>query len=157
MFKVKLADAKKTLEFLLDQWGKAYVWGVENDELSTGKVKSWDCSELVQYAFKLFMNIVIPDGSFNQYEFCKTYGYEIYYPLNKDVQPLDLIFLWDRDMRQISHVGIVFGEMTPVGGVMLIEARGKPFSSVMFTPLDKMMIEFNKRFAGIFRIVEING
>jgi hypothetical protein len=119
-------------------------------------VKAWDCSELVQYAFKLYMNIIIPDGSFNQYEFCKNNGQEIYYPLSKP-QPLDLIFLWDRDLRTISHVGIIFGEMLPVGGVMLIEARGKPFSSVMFTPLDKMMVEFDKRFAGIFRIVEING
>ena len=157
MFKVTLSDAKKTLEFLLDQHGKSYLLGVENDGKLTSLLKQWDCSEMVQYAFKLFMNIIIPDGSFNQYEFCKTYGHEIYYPLTKDVQPLDLIFLWDRDMRQISHVGIVFGEMIPVGGVMLIEARGKPFSSVMFTPLDKMMVEFDKRFAGIFRIIEING
>ena len=156
MIKVKLNDAKKTLGFLEEQWAKQYVYGVENDSLAPGRVKSWDCSELVQYAFKLFMNLIIPDGSFNQYEFCKKFGTEIYYPLSKP-QPLDLIFLWDGDLRQISHVGIVFGEMLPVGGVMLIEARGKPFSSVMFTPLDKMIVEFDKRFAGIYRIINING
>ena len=78
MFKVTLSDAKKTLEFLLDQHGKSYLLGVENDGKLTSLLKQWDCSEMVQYAFKLFMNIIIPDGSFNQYEFCKTYGHEIY-------------------------------------------------------------------------------
>ena len=154
MFKIKLTDAKRLLNYLLDQWGLDYLLGVENDGIT--KAKFWDCSELSEKGFNIILSIPLPDGSGRQLKYCKEIGEEVYYPISK-VQPLDLVFLKKKDSEEIGHVAIVYGNMDPVGGMMLIEARGGRFGKVMFTPLDKFLIEFHKRFAGIFRIVEING
>lgn len=156
MFNVTLYNAKKTLQFLYDQHGKDYIWAVENDNLAPEDIKGHDCSEMSQKAYRLYMNISITDGSYNQYEYFKKHGKEIYYPIAK-VQPLDLLFLKNKALTAIDHVAIVFGNMEPIGGAMLIEARGSPYRKVIFTPLDRMLMEFHARFAGIYRIINING
>jgi hypothetical protein len=134
--------------WLVDEWGKAYVFGSEVAPNTTAD--TWDCSELVERLFNDVVHLPLPDGSYNQYGYCRRNGRQIQYP-TEVVQPLDLIFLWDTEKKQIDHVAIVF-DVLPGAGPMLIEARGRPWNHVMFSPLDKFLKQFDTRSAGIWRI-----
>jgi hypothetical protein len=154
MVKVPFSIFRSALKLLWDIWGIDYQLGVEVKPGNLPTAKAIDCSELVERVYRDGIGFILVDGADAQYRFCKVAGKELG-PDDKP-QPLDLIFLWDRDRigQHIGHVALVFGEVLPVGGVLLIEARGKPWSHVMFTPLDKFKAQFGVRVAGMYRLVE---
>lgn len=105
------------IEFLSQQIGKPYVFGVENDpsESDWKKYTAWDCSELVEVAYAK-LNIVVPDGSYNQEKVCV--------PIVGDPIIGDLGFKWHPDTQVIHHVGIY------IGNDFVIEAKGKAWGVV---------------------------
>lgn len=151
MKQISAAQLKDGLAYLLNQWGKDYELGVENDK--TDNPIRWDCSELAQSGYNLKWSTPLPDGARYQYDWCKDNGKQIYYPLS-EVLPGDLIFLWEKDGKTIGHVCIVYGKMEPHGGPLLIEARGRPWGKVILTPLDIFVNQFKDRVAGIYRVFE---
>ncbi len=154
MITIPFSMYRTALKMLWDAWGIDYFYGAEIAPGDLPRAKFIDCSELSERIFKDGLNFNLVDGADNQYLFCKTVGKKI--TDSEKLTPFDLVFLWDKDAigKHIGHVAIVFGEMLPVGGVFLIEARGKPWNHVMFTPLDKFKSQFGERVAGIFRLVE---
>lgn len=153
MFSRTYPEINMCLASLLEQLHEQYIFGQEQGNIDDPNAKAWDCSELVERAFRDKLLIQIPDGARYQRTFCAQNGVPINYPVQK-VQPLDLVFLYNRDEEVVGHVAVVLGEMVPVGGAMLIEARGKPYNRVVLMPLDRFLKDFEKRIAGIYRIVE---
>lgn len=155
MITIPFSLHRAALKMLWDIWGIDYQLGAEVKPGDLPEAKSIDCSELVERTYRDGLGFMLPDGADAQYRFCRTVAKELTAADNP--QPLDLVFLWDRDGigQHIGHVALVFGEVLPVGGTLLIEARGKPWSHVMFTPLDKFKAQFGERVAGIFRLVEL--
>lgn len=153
MFKISQEQRDNALSLLINRWGIDYQLGAEvaPGQLPTATVI--DCSELVQRVYNDVLEIKMPDGSFNQLPFCKVWGRMVDYPQEKAL-PLDLVFLWNHDGTAIDHVAIVYGEILPKGGVVMIEARGRPWNHVMLTPLDKFINQFGKRFAGMWRVAD---
>ena len=154
MITIPFSMFRTALQLLADIWGKDYLLGVEVEEGDTLTAPALDCSETVERVFRDKLKVMLPDGADAQYRFCKKVGGEL--TSTDKPQPLDLVFLWDRDKigQHIGHVAIVFGDVVPVGGILLVEARGKPWNHVMFTPLDKFKRQFGARVAGMFRLVE---
>lgn len=141
------------LASLLEQLYENYIFGQEQGNIDDPNAKSWDCSELVERAFNDKLLIKMPDGARYQRVFCAQNGEPINYPVQK-AKPLDLVFLYNRDEQVVGHVAVVIGDLVPVGGPLLIEARGKPYNRVILMPLDKFLKDFEGRVAGIYRIVE---
>lgn len=171
MYQRTYSEIRGALQHLLERWGVFYVFGAEVQPEKFPR--AIDCSELIERAFNDALHIPMPDGSYNQLDFCRRMGRQVLFPEEK-VQPLDLAFLWtsppDGGQRtgdggqgtppqplsavRICHVAAVFGEVIPVGQELLIEARGRPFNHVIFTPLRRFREGFGPRFAGVWRVVE---
>lgn len=153
MFSRSQPEINMCLAAMLDQLHEVYIFGAEQTDIDDHKAKAWDCSEIFQRAYNDKLLIPMPDGARFQMAWCAANGLPVNYPVQK-VQPLDLVFLYNRDERVVGHVAAVFGEMVPVGGAMLLEARGKPYNRVILMPLDRFLKDFEKRIAGIYRLVE---
>ncbi|MDQ7798521.1 MAG: NlpC/P60 family protein [Candidatus Edwardsbacteria bacterium] len=138
-----------------DKIGTPYRLGAEVKPGDLENARDLDCSETTERLYNDYPQIPLPDGAAAQREYCEKNGKQIPYPLSKDIQPGDLVFLWDKDMARIGHVMMAIGSMAPFGWPMLIEARGRPYSMVCITSLDDVMAHFGTRFAGIYRLFEV--
>lgn len=134
--------------WLTDMVGKQYVFGAEVQPGQAIPAPAIDCSELTERLFNDVCQVPLPDGSYNQYEYCRKNGHQISL---EEAGPLDLVFLWNADLKQIGHVGVVYGDLPEMGAV-IVEARGKPYDHVIITPLAKFAKAFGPRFAGVWRI-----
>ena len=135
--------------------GTPYRLGAEVKPGDLENARELDCSETTERLFVDYLGIKLPDGAAAQREYCEKHGKQIPYPISKDLQPGDLVFLWDKDMTKIGHVMMVIGSMAPFGWPMLIEARGRPYGMVCITSLDDVLAQFGTRFAGIYRLIEV--
>jgi hypothetical protein len=154
MYKITEEQRQQCLSWLHAQVGDDYVFGVEND--SVAEPSQHDCSELVQIAFSRFLGLPkFPDGARYQYSECTLRGRIVPFPLAK-VEPLDLVFLWDRGLKTIDHVGVVAFTEPETGEVYIIEARGLPYRKVIAYPLNRFLVDFGNRVAGVYRIITID-
>ena len=135
--------------------GTPYRLGAEVKPGQLENARELDCSETTERLYVDYLGITLPDGAAAQREYCEKNGKQIPYPISKDLQTGDLVFLWDRAMTRIGHVMMVLGSMEPWGWPMLIEARGRPYGMVCITSLDDVMAQFGTRFAGIYRLIEV--
>ena len=109
--------------------GTPYVFGAEIDIYDFMKnpdpkrIAAIDCSELIELLYA-FVDIIIPDGSYNQAKVCN--------PITQ-VKLGDLGFKWNPDTHVIHHVGIYIGDD------LVLEAKGKQWGTVL-TPIG----EYNK-------------
>jgi|GEM_PF-2726297 len=135
------------IDFLKQQVGKPYVFGVENDpnEKDWAKYKAWDCSELFQVAFHK-IGISIPDGSYNQAKVCrKIPGHWADFP--------GKLLLGDLGFKHNPETGVIHHVGTFVGGSQVIEAKGLKWGVVQ-TPIDSYMASSHFAWWGRLRIVE---
>jgi cell wall-associated NlpC family hydrolase len=123
------------IEFLLQQVGKPYVFGVENDptEYDWTKYRSWDCSEIVEVAF-FKIGLEFPDGSYNQAKVVQKI-------LNQSLLIGDLGFKWNPETEVIHHVGINIGDNR------IVEAKGKAWG-VVITPMNEYIASSHFAFFG---------
>lgn len=118
---------KKIIQVAETQLGKPYKFGFQIANLDEESPAAFDCSEFTRWAHHQ-AGLFLPDGSYNQYEFCAT---------TDDPKPGDLGFfketeeknLGGRKIGQIYHVGIFFDNLR------VCEARGRPFDKVLFRPV----------------------
>lgn len=94
--------------FVRSQLGKHYHLGVEVQPGREQETPEWDCSELVEGAYRL-VGHPIPDGS--------PFQFDATQPV-KAPKPGDLGFLWSDAWERIGHV------MVYVGGGHVIHAVG---------------------------------
>lgn len=87
--------------------GKAYKLGVEVSPGAEDEAGLWDCSELVEAAFRR-VGMPLPDGS--------PYQFEDTVPIGPAEHPRagDLGFLWSDKWGRIGHVMVATGEGTVV-------------------------------------------
>lgn len=104
--------------FVSAQVGKPYHLGVEVP-VTEGDPQEFDCSELTENAYRR-AGLSMPDGSNYQYDYCR--------PVN-DPAAGDLGFVWSATWGRIGHVIVCMGDGSA------IEARGKPISQVVVTPV----------------------
>lgn len=103
--------------------GKPYRLGAEVAPGQEESAKDWDCSELVEAAYRV-QGVPIPDGS--------PYQYEETVPIPPgDPLPADLGFLWSDTWKRIGHV------MVYVGGGFVIHAVGGKVGHVVEDPIAK--------------------
>lgn len=114
---------KELAEFLkIVRWqiGKSYVYGFEV-RLNDPDPKSFDCSELVQWAFHQ-VGLIVPDGSYNQWVWICQHKTQISVELAM-WKGGSLLFRRNKQ-GNICHVGISMGDGT------VVEARGKKYGVV---------------------------
>ena len=99
--------------------GIPYIFGAEVNPDET-EPKAFDCSEYVQYVLFKCGFTDFPDGSYNQYDYCKDKGCEI--TVNKARRiPGCLVFM--EDDGRIHHVGFTTGQNET------LESRGKDYGT----------------------------
>ncbi|GEM_PF-5273331 len=151
--KITIAEVNRALQHLLDRWGVEYGHAEARPDVVPPEI---DCSELAERCFNDVLGIPLPDGSMNQLDYCRKNGVKVDHP-RAALQSLDLVFLTPGSSG-MGHVAIVYGMLYPSAGAMamLIEARGgKQWGRVIFSPLPTFLHQFLPRFAGIYRLVEI--
>lgn len=153
---ITIADLNRALQHLVDRWGVEYGHAEAAPDVIPPET---DCSELSERCFNDVLGIPLPDGSMNQLDYCRKNGVKVGYPedLAAPLQSLDLFFLTP-GASGMGHVAIVYGMLYPSAGAtaMLIEARGgSKWGRVIFSPLPVVYNQFRARFAGIYRLVEI--
>lgn len=90
---------QQIVEHARAQIGKAYLLGTEVQPGHEADSESWDCSELVEAAYRQ-SGLTIPDGSNYQYDHCRP----VKFP-----KAGDLGFLWSDKWGRIGHVMIATG------------------------------------------------
>ena len=167
--RITLAQERSALDWLGGLWGINYGHAEVAPGTAAGAVRETDCSELSERLFNDHLGVPLPDGSMAQLDYCRRHGQKLHWPEDA-LRTFDLLFLVppladptaDPSGAPIykpggmGHVAIVAGVLTPsaAGGVMLIEARGKPWGKVIYSPLRRVVRQFEARFAGIWRLVE---
>lgn len=107
--------------------GVPYRFGAETIAGETPYETGWDCSEFVEFVLKQlgYRDVIgenFPDGSWNQFEFCKARATLIGIEKARRT-PGALIFLRSGSTHQISHVAFTSGDNTT------IEARGVKYGT----------------------------
>ena|SRR3990167_5120999 len=140
-------EIKRVCAYLRAQIGKPYAIGgpdSRGDWITRGKPHindtnptSFDCSGLSRNVIAQGRNclgerIVLPHGTIDQVKFC--------IPLARAPKPLELGFADLDGSGQVDHVVIAYD------GVIVIEARGKPFHRVIERPIARW--EAQKGFLG---------
>lgn len=100
--------------FMRSQAGKPYHLGVEVQPGRESDASEWDCSELVEAAYRT-AGMSIPDGSPSQYMYCRPTSVP---------KAGDLHFLWSEKWGRIGHVLVDSGEGTvlhAMGGRGVVE------------------------------------
>jgi len=97
----------RIVAFMLSQLGKPYKLGVEITPGKEAWASEWDCSELVEAAYRLARH-VMPDGA--RFQFAATQ------PI-RSPKPGDLFFLWSDKLNYIGHVMAATGRGTVVHAV----------------------------------------
>jgi cell wall-associated NlpC family hydrolase len=113
----------------LEAKGKPYVFGAEVSKYVKVKdAKAFDCSELVEAVCReLQTNPMMPDGSYNQFNFCCRHGLGPI-PLEQAWKTAGaLLFRRNKQSKSIEHVAISLGDNK---GTM--EARGKDYGCNTF-------------------------
>ena len=91
-------EAEALVEFALQFLGYDYVWGAEHPD------DGFDCSGLVYYVYRHF-GYKVGRTATNQWY------YEDSWEVSRDeLLPGDLIFFFDNDPTEISHIGIYIGD-----------------------------------------------
>jgi cell wall-associated NlpC family hydrolase len=156
MFKTTPQALKRGAIAAREKIGTPYRLGAEVGPGQLEDARELDCSETTERIYNDYFSIPLPDGAAAQREYCEKNGKQIPYPLPDAIPQFgDLVFLWDKDMARIGHVMMLAGTLEPYMGLMLIEARGRPYSMVVITSLDDVMAHFGTRFAGIYRLIEV--
>jgi cell wall-associated NlpC family hydrolase len=108
--------------------GRPYKLGskwVVTDPEPTGPI---DCSGFSRWFIFRCLSVLIPDGSYNQINFCERLPDE----QQKCPPPLSLGF-FAKDGKDVDHVVVVFDDMS------VIEARGEPYNAVILRPIQKWL------------------
>jgi len=115
----KHIDIEEFNRVLRRQIGKAYKYGVEVKvgRKAIDSAPEWDCSEILQVHFNLYESS-LPDGSQNQFDFCKPVA---------ECAVGDLGFS-GTGPRGINHVFYLISKN------QVIEARGEPYNRVILRP-----------------------
>lgn len=118
---------KKIAEAAKGQLDKPYKFGFQIANLDDPSPLAFDCSEFVRWAYHQ-AGLKIPDGSYNQYEFCVP---------TDTPKPGDLGFF--KETRDVNDASRKVGEIYHVGmfydNIRMVEARGKPNDKVIFRPM----------------------
>lgn len=123
----------RIVEWCMMQEGEPYKYGVEHDLNADEETKDeWDCSELFQHGYYAAA-LDLPDGSSNQFDFCRP----VLVP-----RPADLNFL-KRGSGRIYHVVMY------IGGNRIIHAHGWKDKRVIVHP--RSWIEQHPRKTGWMR------
>lgn len=123
----KQAKRRLVVDTALRLIGVPYIYGAEWTAYAV-KPSALDCSEMVEGVFTI-AGLTMPDGSQNQFNFCKE-------TLNPDFGNL-VFFGREKDQKKVYHVGIIVNTNT------VIEARAYDpnvsfeTGKVIFRPLDR--------------------
>jgi cell wall-associated NlpC family hydrolase len=105
---------QKIVQFMRSQLGKPYKLGIEIPSKKETWATCWDCSELVEAAYRLAGH-PIADGA--RFQFATTQPIRV-------PKPADLFFLWSDKLNYIGHVMAATGCGTvlhAVGGRGVVE------------------------------------
>jgi hypothetical protein len=143
------------------QVGKPYLWGAENDGSGFGaESPNWDCSEYTQGYMTLLLRVFrndpkfkFDDGADNQYRRLLKEGVQV-----GDPRPGDLGFIWAENEigKRVGHVVLVADFAALSRNMIVIEARGKPYSRVIVLPDYMYPRGFGARWAGWYRMKELD-
>lgn len=123
------------VKFCRQQIGEPYQFGVEGP--SDRDLDSWDCSEIVEHAYRQ-AGMIIPDGTMNQRPFCQKV---------RQPRPGDLAFLGP-NKNGIGHVVLYQGFES------CVEARGNRVQGIQkgkVVETSRAEIEAHPRFLGWYR------
>ena len=127
-------DLQKFLAFGLMM---PYKFGAETKKGFEWLWKVTDCSEFVETGFRV-IGYTVPDGSWKQFE--KSYAVK-----NPDTGCV--IFVWNRRMTRICHVGIFYDKN------IVIHATGRPFNRVIAESYDRFKKRYGKRVTGVRHLI----
>lgn len=114
-------DRKLLIDLARQHLGAPYFLGAKWPLDKTAPQGPIDCSGFVRWLYKQASGILVPDGSYHQYDASEP----VLAPL-----PGDLGFFRDH-MGVIDHVGLIADDQD------MIEARGEPFHKVLLRPRAK--------------------
>ncbi len=114
-------DRQKLVALAVSKVGRPYGYGSKwalSEPSPTGAV---DCSGFIRWLYARSAGIVLPDGSYNQYDATDPC---------QDPLPGDVGFFRNSD-GLIDHVGMIANDE------YMVEARGEPFNHVILRPRSK--------------------
>jgi cell wall-associated NlpC family hydrolase len=116
-------DRSALIKLALSKLGTPYLfggkWPLNSDDTGSQGI---DCSGFVRWCYARSNNIILPDGSYSQYDASDPCD---------DPLPGDVAFFRNADSGDIDHVGMVANDE------YMVEARGKPFNQVILRPRAK--------------------